>query len=38
MIRRLSAIAILAVAGMVGCSEAEDDGIKVVKVTWHDHR
>ena len=33
MIRRLSTIAILAVAGLVGCAASEDDGIKLVKVT-----
>jgi hypothetical protein len=33
VIRRLSTIAILALAGLVGCGATEDDGIKLVKVT-----
>jgi hypothetical protein len=33
VIRRLSTIAILALAGVVGCAGTEDDGIKLVKVT-----
>jgi hypothetical protein len=33
VIRRLSTIAILALGGLVGCVDSEDDGTKLVKVT-----
>jgi hypothetical protein len=33
VIRRVSTIAILAVAGLIGCAASEDDEIKLVKVT-----
>ena len=33
MMRRRSTIAILALAGLVGCAAPEDDAIKLVKVT-----